>query len=130
MSYYQTKVVISRNKKLKKENYIIKADSVITADTLTVINLSGFDPDVVITDVNLKGYVAVYMLEDGDGPLYQVDIEFDEADGKVVREPYLQQANSTKEAETLLMANLGNPAVEITNTKKTNIVDYFEQEEV
>ena len=130
MSYYQTKVVISRNKKLKKENYIIKADSVITADTLTVINLSGFDPDVVITDVNLKGYVAVYMLEDGDGPLYQVDIEFDEADGKVVREPYLQQANSTKEAETLLMANLGNPAVEITNTKKTNIIDFFEQEEV
>jgi len=130
MSYYQTKVVISRNKKLKKENYITKADSVITADTLTVINLSGFDPDVVITDVNLKGYVAVYMLEDGDGPLYHIDIEFDEADGKVVREPYLQQANSTKEAETLLMANLGNPAVEITNTKKTNIVDYFEQEEV
>jgi len=130
MSYYQTKVNITRAKKHKKEVYVVKADSVITADSVTVLNLAAFDPEVVVTDVNLKNFAAVYMLEDGDGPIYQVDIEFDEVDDKVVKESYLQQANGTSEAEAFLMTNLGNPNVEITNTKKTNIVDYFEQEEV
>jgi hypothetical protein len=130
MSYYQTKVKIVRNKKHKKENYVVKADAVIMADALTVLNLSGFDPYVEVIDVNLKNFTSVYMIPDGDGPLYQVDIEFEDVDGKTLKESYLQQANGTSEAEAFLMANLGNPGVEITNTKKTNIVDYFEQEEV
>ena len=67
------------------------------------------------------------MLPTGDGPIYEVVLEFDDIDGKVIKELYLQQANSTNEAETLLMENLSNPNVEIIKTTKTTIVEYFKQ---
>lgn len=129
MSYFLVKANLKRgqNAKVKKENFVTKSDDLVAAEQITATNLLSVDNQVSITDINLKNYVDVFMLATGDGPIYEVVLEFDDIDGKVVKEPYLQQANSTNEAETLLMENLSNPNVEIIKTTKTTIVDYFKE---
>lgn len=129
MSYFLIKASLRRgqNAKLKKESFVTKSDDLIAAEQITATNLISVDNQVSITDINLKNYVDVFMLPTGDGPIYEVVLEFDDIDGKVIKEPYLQQANSTNEAETLLMENLSNPNVEIIKTTKTTIVDYFKE---
>lgn len=126
MSYYLVKAYLKRgaNAKIKKESFVVKASSILFAETKAASELTPIDPTILVTDVNIKNYVEVFMLE-GDGPLYDIQLEFEDVDGKTFKENYLQQANATAEAETLLMENLSNPNVEIVNTKKTNIVDYF-----
>src|SRR5574344_2688599 len=126
MSYFLVKANLRRgqNAKVKKESFIVKATDYSFAGAKVTSELNPIDHTILVTDVNIKNYVDVFMLE-GDGPLYDIQLEFEDVDGKTFKENYLQQANSTAEAETLLMENLSNPNVEIVNTKKTNIVDYF-----
>ena len=127
MSYFLVKANVRRGRdaKLKKEGFVVKATDYSFAGAKVVSELNSIDPTILVTDVNLKNYVEVFMIEGGDGPLYEVQLEFDDVDGKTIKELYLQQANSTNESESLLLENLSDPNVEIVNTKKTNIVDYF-----
>lgn len=124
--FYLLKANVKRgnNAKTKKEVFAVKASSVIFADSKVTSELTPVDSSMVVTDINLKGYVEIFTIE-GDGPFYDVSLEFEDVDGKTLKENYLQQANGTAEAEAFLLENLGNPAVEIVNTKKTNIIDYF-----
>jgi len=127
MSYFLVKANVRRGRdaKLKKEGFVVKATDYSFAGVKVGSELNSIDPTALVTDVNLKNYVEVFMIEGGDGPLYEIQLEFDDVDGKTVKELYLQQANATAEAEALLLENLSDPNVEIVNTKKTNIVDYF-----
>lgn len=126
MNHYLVKANVRRgqNAKVKKESFVVKAADYYFAGAKVLTELTPIDSTVVVTDVNLKNYVEVFMLE-GDGPLYEIQLEFEDVDGKTFKETYLQQANATAEAETFLLENLDSPAVEIVNTKKTNIIDYF-----
>lgn len=126
MNHYLVKANVRRgsNAKVKKESFVVKATNVVIADSKVNTELNSGEITALVTDVNLKNYVEVFMLE-GDGPLYEVQLEFEDVEGKTFKESYLQQANATVEAEAFLIENLSNPNVEIVNTKKTNIVDYF-----
>ena len=124
MNFYQVKVQITRNGKTKPEIYVSKASGFDLAGYEVLTNLLGFDPDVKVTDVNLKKYVNVFTTEDQTGPYYDVQIEFEDVDGKTVKELYLQQSYSTKQAEEALAINVSG-GYEVKSTKETNIVDYF-----
>ena len=124
--FYLNKVLIIRNNKLRKELYVCKADSVIASEGLAVANLTSEDPNVVVTDVNLKNYVNVFLTEDNTGPFYECSISYESStDDKIIKETYLQQSYSTKQAEEALSVNL-NFNYEVKSIKETSIVDYFE----
>lgn len=124
MSYYLVKASLKRgaNAKVKKESFIVKASSILFAETKAASELTPVDSEVKITDINLKNYVDVFTTPDRTGPYFDIQVEFDDVDGKVVKENYLQQSFSTKEAEETLMTNLTG---EVKSIKETNIVDYY-----
>ena len=125
MSYYLVKANLKRgqNAKVKKESFVVKASNIIFAEAKVTSELTPVDSEVKVTDVNLKNYTDVFITADNTGPFFEIVVEFDDTDGKVIKENYLQQSYSTKEAEETLMSNLNG---EVKSVKETNIVDYFE----
>ena len=113
MSYYLVKANLKRgvNAKIKKESFIVKASTLELSSAKVMSELSSVDPDVKTTDVNFKNYVDVYTTEDNTGPFFEIVVEFDDIDGKAIKENYLQQSYSTKEAEETLMSNLNGAVV-------------------
>lgn len=124
MNYYLLKAsVLDSEGKKKKENYVVKADSSITAEGTGVLNLAHKDLEE-ITDINKKTWVDVITSELG-GNWYEVKIEWDNVDGKIIKESYLVQDQSTKQAEDVITSQ---QECEVVAVVKTNILDYFEQE--
>ena len=125
MSYFLVKANLKRgqNAKVKKESFVVKASNIIFAEAKVTSELTPVDSEVKVTDVNLKNYTDVFITADNTGPFFEIVVEFDDIDGKVIKEIYLQQSYSTKEAEETLMSNLNG---EVKSVKETNIVDYFE----
>jgi hypothetical protein len=126
MSYYLVKANLRRSKdaKVKKESFIVKAPDLIAAEQITATNLLSVDSSLSITDINLKNYKDVFTTADNTGPFYELSIEWEDLDSKVVKESYLQQAGNTVESEAFLITNVGD-YFEVVSNKKTTISDYF-----
>lgn len=126
MSYFLVKANLKRgqNAKVKKESFVVKASNIIFAEAKVTSELTPVDSEVKVTDVNLKNYTDVFITADNTGPYYEINIEWEDSDDKVIKEVYLQQANSTSEGELLLVEHVGDH-IEVVANKKTNIVDYF-----
>jgi hypothetical protein len=129
MKYYSVKCTVERDGKMKKELYAVKATDLLNAETTTALELAAENLQE-ITDVNKKGYVAVIRnVEDGvdlGGVYYDCTCEWDEVDGKTVKDVYLIQAGSTAIAEKKLFEIAGDN-VEIISTVKKSYIDYLEQ---
>ena len=128
MSYFLIKASLRRgqNAKLKKESFVTKSDDLIAAEQITATNLISVDNQVSITDINLKNYKNVFTTVDNTGPFYELSIEWEDQESKVVKESYLQQAGNTVESEASLIANVGD-YFEVVSNKKTTISDYFKE---
>ena len=126
--YYLVKANLKRgsNAKLKKETFVVKSDNIILAESITMKELSAIDSDVKISDINLKNYIEVFTTEDNTGPYFDIVVEFDDVDGKIIKENYLQQSYSTKEAEEALKNKISEG--DVKSIKETNYIDYLEAE--
>lgn len=126
MSYFLVKASLKRgqNAKLKKESFVVKSDDLIAAEQITTTNLISVDSQVSITDINLKNYKDVFTTVDNTGPFYELFIEWEDQESKVIKESYLQQAGNTVESEAFLITNVGD-YFEVVSNKKTTISDYF-----
>lgn len=128
MSYFSVKaVILDEDGKNKKVNTVCKASSVIIAEATTVLNLG--DSLQKITHVDEKNYVNVFSNGAG-GEWYDVKIEYSDVDDKLIKELFLQQANDLNLARLSVLALSGVAALEVTAIVKTNIIDYFEEEEM
>ena len=128
MSYFLVKASLKRgqNAKVKKESFVTKSDDLIAAEQITATNLLSVDNQVSITDINLKTYKDVFTTVDNTGPFYELAVEWEDQESKIVKESYLQQAGNTVESEAFLIANVGN-YFEVVSNKKTMISDYFKE---
>ena len=128
--YYQVKINILRAGKHKKELYIVQAYNLPEAETIVITQLQEEGLEEV-TDVNQKDYATILRnIVDGvnlGGYYYEVKIEWDDVDGKVVKETYLIQAATTGAAEAILYKQAGD-SIEIVSTVKKNYIDYLEVE--
>lgn len=124
--YYLVKANLKRgiNAKIKKETFVVKSEDIILAESITMKELSTIDPNVKISDINLKNYIEVFLTEDNTGPYFDIVVEFDDVDGKIIKENYLQQSYSTKEAEEALKNKISEG--EVKSIKETSYVDYLE----
>jgi len=125
MNYYLLKVTVNTDEgKQKKENYAVKAESSIIAEATGTKNLSHKDI-VEITDINKKNWTEVVANADG-GDWFEVKSEWDDIDGKTIKDVFLVQEHNTKDAEDVV-SNID--VCEITGTNKTNILNYFIQKD-
>jgi len=117
MIYYEVKAVIKDEEgKMKTKQFVAKSESVILADALVATNTSCER----ITNVNEKNWVDVFN-DDAKEFFYELKTEVLDLEGKTRTELYLQKADSTKEAEDLLFANITHRP-DIKGIKETKIV--------
>ena len=119
MKYFEVKGTYSDNGKTKTSLIITKSYGVVESYGLT----TGVGAHDEVLGVNLKNYVEVF--NNDKSTFYEIKLEWDSVDDKVVKELYLQKADSTQEAESLLKANIDSSNVEITGTVKKNYIDYI-----
>src|SRR5574344_788018 len=117
MSYFLVKANLKRgqNAKVKKESFVVKASNIIFAEAKVTSELTPVDSEVKVTDVNLKNYTDLFITADNTGTYYEINIEWEDSDDKVIKEVYLQQANSTSEGELLLVEHAGDHIEVVTN---------------
>lgn len=111
---------------VKDEEGKMKIQSFVTKQSTW--DLAGAVADAVdgadrVTNIAEKNWVDVF-IDDTKESFYELKVEWLDLEGKIVKESYLQQADSTKEAETLLLDKVSNDP-EIVGNKKTNIKAYL-----
>jgi hypothetical protein len=118
--YYEVKAVVKDEEgKLATKLYVAKSDSTMMADT-TVQMLTKAER---IAGVNEKNWINVFNEVDKIA-FYECKVEAESLDGKPIVELYLQKADSTHDAETLLLKNIEYKP-EFKSIKETKIIDSY-----
>lgn len=121
--YFEVKVNIERNGKIKSEVYVAQTEDFIHAEPIVSAELGS----VETTGVNKKNYVEVFD-EAEKSHFFECKVAYDDIDGKAVKEMYLQKADELEEAKNLLLGNIENEP-EFKSVRETNIMDFIKSED-
>ena len=120
MQYYEVKLDVLREGKVKNEIYVTKAKDLLLAEAQVAL----FAPDSEeTTSVVKKKYVDVF-----DNPeksdFYELAVEIDDLDSKPVKELFLVRADSTHNSKLQLLGHIDYEP-EIKSVKITKVVEFI-----
>ena len=122
--YFEVKTAQKVGKKFLKNSYLVKADELLAAYTTAGVNLADKE-ELEFLAAAKKDVIDVFTVEKG-GQYFEVKCEYEDVDGKVLKETYIQQALELSDVKGLILGNItGTP--EFKSIVEKGYEDYFVQ---